>query len=387
MKVLFLLNQPYPNGYALTKRFHLYAKGLLENGISVKILIPKPTGRGHTSLNKSTNGLYEGVEFEYLWKKTTRSNCFFMRRWHDFFGVFRTGVYIAKSRPHFIVTSTFSFSAFLYWKLISLLFSVKFIREKNEVDHHSSASLSKQQFLKTMLINRLFDGFVFISQQLQSFYEYELKVNKPSIIVPILAYDFKLRRDTNVTNNLVYTGTYVERKDGIITLLEAYALVCKKHDDLIFILTGSPEKSPDYQNILYTINQHNLQDKVKFTGYLGEKDLKQLLINARVLLITKPENRQNIYNFPTKLGEYLMTGRPVLTTKVGAVGELLTDKVNVFFSDYTPKAIASNVEYIINNEEKASKVGMRGKEFALNHFNYVSQSKRIISFLNSMKRL
>ncbi len=43
MKILIILNEPYPIGMACTKRIHLYAKGLTELGNNVKIIIPKPT--------------------------------------------------------------------------------------------------------------------------------------------------------------------------------------------------------------------------------------------------------------------------------------------------------------------------------------------------------
>lgn len=61
MRIFLLLNQPYPNGYALSKRFHLYAKGLTENKQEVIILIPKPTDIINKPLNKSTNGFHNFI--------------------------------------------------------------------------------------------------------------------------------------------------------------------------------------------------------------------------------------------------------------------------------------------------------------------------------------
>ena len=126
MKIYLLLNQPYPNGYALTKRFHLYAKGLIRNGHEVKIIIPHPTEYEDKLGNISISGIFEDVKFEYKWKSTKRSNGFLMRRYHDFTGGLKCGLTLIKERPDVVVTSSFSILFFLYVKLISFLFPFKF---------------------------------------------------------------------------------------------------------------------------------------------------------------------------------------------------------------------------------------------------------------------
>lgn len=385
MKILILLNQPYPNGYALSKRFHLYAKGLTENNQEVKILIPKPTEHIEQPLNKSTDGIYDKVEYQYLCKNTIRSKYFLVRRLHDFWGVFITGIFFLTQKPDIVITSTFSNTAFLYWRFITNLLSIKFIREKNEVDFFHLESLTKRHLRIAKGKNKWFDGFIFISKQLKDYTDSVLKIKKKSIIVPILVRDFKKSENRINKNTILYSGTYLERKDGVVTLIKAFSKLVKLNNNLKLILTGSPEKSPDFDMIMKTIKENKLQKNIQFTGYLTENDLQSLVNESEILIVTKPDNRQNSYNFATKLGEYLISGRPVLTTKVGTTGNLFYDKENIFFTEFDADNMVDKIQYILENTRIANKVGDNGRNFAIKEFDYDYQSKRMIEFFKMIK--
>jgi len=385
MRIYLLLNQPYPNGYALSKRFHLYAKGFVEHDQDVKILIPRPTDKIIKPLNNNIKGCYDNIEYKYFWKHTTRSKFFIVRRWHDFFGVFMAGIYFLTKKPDIVITSTFSNIAFFYWKVITYFLSTKFIREKNEVDFLNLSTITYKQIKKAKNKNRWFDGFIFINKQLRDYTNNVLKINKPSIIVPILVKDFKKAEIKINKGTILYSGTYVERKDSLITILNAFNTLVKTYKHIKLILTGSPEISPDYHRIMQIIKENDIGNSIEFTGYLNESVLQKFMSSSEILLVPKPDNRQNRYNFPTKLGEYLITGRPVLSTKVGTIGDLFTGEENIFFTEFDADSMANKIKYVFENTELANKIGENGRKFALKEFNYYYQSKRMIEFFNTIK--
>jgi glycosyltransferase involved in cell wall biosynthesis len=384
MKIFLLLNQPYPNGYALTKRFHLYAKGLIQLGHNVKVIIPFPVEKSSKSINNIISGVYEGVPFEYQWKNTTRSKNFFIRRYHDFLGLFKTALNCYKEKPDFIISASFPLLFFLFLRFISLFRTIRLIREINEVVNMHEEKLTPHEKMLTRLKYSLYDGLIIISQQLSNYLTHELKIKGKNIIVPVLIDDFKPNVENTIRKIIVYTGTYLERKDGIVTILKAFALIKNKYPDYKLVLTGAPERSPDYKEIKNTITNYELSSQIIFTGYIGENELYQTLGSAIMLILAKPENRQNQYNFPTKIGEYLVSGRPVLSTKVGIIGEILEDNKNVFFSKFDTKDLASKIEFIINNPKDAVEVGNEGREFALNNLHYKKHAKRMTNFFIEM---
>ena len=384
MKIYLLLNQPYPNGYALTKRFHLYAKGLVNNGHYSKIIIPQPIKGNEKLLNISTSGIFDDVPFEYTCNDTRRGKSFLMRRYQDFIGTYKVGLICIKERPDIVITSSFSLCFYLYLKFISIITSFKFIREKNEVDYMNEDFISHSKKIRIKYLYSVFNGFVVINNQLLNYMKFDLKIRKIYIVVPILVEDFKRKKKLPIQKTIVYTGTYLERKDGILTILNAFAEIKHKYPDYKLLLTGSPQRSKDYVEIMNTIAFKELESQVNFTGYLSENALRDVLMSANMLILAKPENRQNYYNFPTKVGEYLMSGRPVIATKVGVIGEILEDKKNVIFSEYEIHNIAEKMEFVIQNPEMVDKIGSSGREFALENFDYLKHTKKMVDYFQSL---
>ena len=385
MKILLLLNQSYPNGYALPKRFHLYAKGFIKNGHLAKIIIPRPTEKFGNSDKNPAKGIYEDVPFEYSSNSNIRSNHFFQRRYVDFYSFLKTGHTIYKEKPNIIITSNFSISFIIFIKIISLLRPFKLVKEKCEIDYLDKENINRYQKVYIKLINNFYDGFIFITKYIEEFHNQEIKSKKPFINVPILIEDLQLyESNTNHSKNILYTGTFLERKDGIITILKAFSLFIKKNPDYKLILTGTPEKSPSYQEINRIIEKENIKSNIEFTGYLHDYDLKKIVSNTELHILTKPYNRQNRYNFSTRIGECLITGKPILATKVGIIADLLTDNYNVFFTDYSPESIHEKIEFIINNKELAYKIGQNGRVFALNNFDFEFHTKKMIHFFNKL---
>ena len=384
MKILLLLNQPYPNGYALTKRFHLYAKGFIKNGHSAKLIIPIPREKIGKSNNNLSKGYHEGVPFEYSWRNCERSNSFIIRRYHDFYGAIKTGIIIINEKPDIIITSSFSFFIYCYLKLISLFMSFKLIREKCEVDHLNKDNINQFEKIQIKIINSFFNGFIVITRQLEEYQKYILESKSPCIKVPILVEDFKTGSLFQIQKRIVYTGTFLERKDGIITILKAFSKLRIYYPEYKLLLTGSPVSSPDYQKIVDTINEENLDNYVVFTGYLQERELQNTICSAELHILTKPENRQNHYNFPTKIGEYMITGRPIIATNVGVIGELLTNNINIFFAEYSSDAIAEKMKYIIENKQFATQIGNNGRLYALCNFDYEYHTNKMIEFFTKL---
>jgi glycosyltransferase involved in cell wall biosynthesis len=262
-------------------------------------------------------------------------------------------------------------------KFISFLSPFKFFHEKNEIDymHHDKISYIKK--LRIKLIESVFHGFIVINDELSDYLTNELKFRKSIIKVPILVEGFKVNEKLHVNKTIVYTGTYQERKDGILTILNAFSKIKNRYPEYKLVLTGSPQRSVNYEEILKIIKTNEMQRQVHFTGYLSEEDLRKVLTTANMLVLAKPENRQNNYNFPTKLGEYLISGRPVITTKVGVTGKILEDKIKVVFAEFEIADISKKMEFIINNPLQASQIGAGGRKYALENFDYLDHTNRM----------
>lgn len=392
MKILAIYNGGYPYGYAMSKRLHLYCKGLVEHAHEVKVVLPLKTETSKKCLNTQTKGQFESVYFEHLSKSTMRSTNFLTRKLDDLTSYFKLLNYLIKNKADvFVVVDIRNNFRFLIL-LIAYLKKVKVVYEINE---HPQLLIScalgvKIGFwIETTLLYPLFDGFIVISEALNELVD-KYKGKKAKIIkIPILI-DLQKSISTKPfnTNNpfIFHSGSLSEPKDGIIGMLEGYALAVKKLNKTIdFLFTGSLDSNPNKEKINSIIKENGIKDHVKFLGYISEEELNTYLSNCALLIINKHSNLQNTFCFPTKLGEYLSFSKPIIMTSVGELSYYFKDGENAYVvSPGDPTLIANKIIDIFNNPEKSNEIGNKGRKTAEAEFNYKIHIKRLSKFFENL---
>lgn len=165
-------------------------------------------------------------------------------------------------------------------------------------------------------------------------------------------------------------------------MIKAFAIVAEKVLDVkLYIIGKTPLTEQKFDNYLL-IKRLNLEDRVVFTGVVSAKEMPQLLVNADVLALDRPDNKQAKYGFPTKLGEYLLSGNPVVVTSVGDITKFLTDGVSALIaSPQNPKNFADKLLWALTYTEEAICLGGRGKMIALEFFNSLTETQKLYSFM------
>jgi glycosyltransferase involved in cell wall biosynthesis len=127
----------------------------------------------------------------------------------------------------------------------------------------------------------------------------------------------------------------------------------------------------------------NMKGRIIFLGQLPRTDIPKYLTNAKILALARPQSIVSDAGFPSKLTEYLATGKPVVVTSVGDIPVYLEDNKNAFLSKPdSVDAFADKLDYVLSNYEFAQQVGEKGKELTETIFNYNFQAKRIIDFID-----
>lgn len=184
---------------------------------------------------------------------------------------------------------------------------------------------------------------------------------------------------------LAFTGTLSEPKDGILSLLYAFKIVVDEYPDISLIIAGSGTKY-QIQTIQEKITELGLADKAKFVGEIPGDDIPALICHAIILVSARPPSLQAEYGFPTKIVEYMATGRPIVTTSYGDLNNYLSDNQNAFIaSSSNPKVFSAKIMEALGDSINANNVGNQGRELAKKCFNPISQTKLIINFIDELK--
>lgn len=123
-------------------------------------------------------------------------------------------------------------------------------------------------------------------------------------------------------------------------------------------------------------------ERIRFFGRVDRKTLLVALKKAHLLVVNKPAaDDYSNYSFSSKILEYMASGTPLLTTRVGGMPEDYYPYFS-FIDDETTAGIAQAIETILaQDEDTLDKMGKRAKNFADAEKNYLSQTKKILTFL------
>lgn len=388
MKIAILLSEPYPFGMACTKRIHLYAKGLFRYNNDIEIIIPMPTENPGKIRNDKVTGEYEGINFKYSYKTTVRSKSFLGRRIHDFISLLNALFLLIQFNPDILLIAGKPFKYVLLGKVCSLLTKAKLVREKSEVPFYQYEKISWLKKVRIKAEFQLFDGLLVISETLKDFFLNNLSLKMKVLVVPILinSSNAKLNKHSPATiePNLIYTGSLINKKDGILIIIKAFSRILKENRNLRLKLTGEIANSIDKEKILTLIDNLGIKGKIELLGYISEEKLQILTSTATALLLAKPNNRQNRFNMATKIGEYLLTGRPIIISTIDPVCQYLTNRQDAFIVNPNEEAIAREVKFIIDNPREAGIIGLNGKKSAIRLFDYKIHTLRIDDFLKNL---
>ena len=170
----------------------------------------------------------------------------------------------------------------------------------------------------------------------------------------------------------MYVGN-LERYQGVDLLLEAFALAVKDREDAVLIVVGGkPEQVADYQRKAVALS---VGDRVTFVGSVPVECLGRVLNFSDVLL--SPRIKGN--NTPMKLYSYLLSGKPVLATRLTTHTQAVTDE-HVLLVEPTVNGMARGIRRLMDSKELRDRLGAAGRELAMRCYTFAAYRKRLESF-------
>ena len=288
---------------------------------------------------------------------------------------------------------SYSYSIFInniFW-FFCKLHNIKFVYLVDEYPYSVLYPQKYNSLYKWYELNRyhkLFDLILVMTTPLQEFYS---KLKKGNGKIEIIPMTVEPERFENILNEqlfqkpyFAYAGYLGDDKDGVDILIKAFGIVAKEYDDLLLVLIGYSNNQVHHDNLIKLSKDNNIIDRVIFTGRIHRDEVPRYFCNSIGLLLARPDNIQAKGGFPTKLGEYLATGKPVVVTKVGEIPEYLKDNHNAFLAEPdSAESFALKMIELLMDKDNAYRVGINGKKLTEEVFNYKVQANHILEILNN----
>jgi glycosyltransferase involved in cell wall biosynthesis len=223
---------------------------------------------------------------------------------------------------------------------------------------------------------------VVISQALKDFIINQYNLNSDMILV---AHDGVDLKNFNILENkeqlrekyfseikdkfiVLYTGSQ-ERGKGVEMIINA----ASKLRDLIFVVIGSQEDKKIDNLIFKKRKSHE-----EIPKYLKAADLLVLPMNK--------ELSYSAYSSPLKLFEYMASETPILTSKIGAISEILNEKNSFLFNPGRKDDFEEKILYVKKNRLEAE-ITTRETLRGVKNYTWENRVMSILKFINGISNI
>lgn len=355
------------------------AVGLSQHEYEVIDIRPSGTKISMNAIHLNSKTIeYEGIIIERTLKSTKKSKNIFIKIFRPtrerFFALRLFKRKIKKNSVVYLISGS-NFDCLFYY-ILSKLFKYKYVHERSEYP----MLVRNPKPIKTFYYNKmilpwcfkLFDGMVIMTDTLINFYSKFVRASCIICKIPMTVDTDRFSRKSERREKYIgYVGSFSSKKDGVDNLIKAFGLIKNEIDGYVLKIAGSSKNFEEKKHLTDLSIKYDLEDKLEFVGQKTREQIPDFLMKASLLVLARPESKQAEGGFPTKLGEYLSTGKPVIVTEVGEINHYLVNGKNAYFvKPGSVEDLSRKMKQVIHEYTVAETIGKEGKKVAINKFDY-----------------
>ena len=370
------LNSKKPLNQAAQKYHRLLSEGFaMNNGIKVNTVTSMPVTRSSIDkfYIKSSTENVNNVNYNYL----PIINLPIIKNLLIFLSSFiKTSIFCIKNKDSIVICDILNVSV-----SIGALISAKLLRKKNVgiVTDLPNLLAKNNKKLSVKINNKImnsFSSYVFLTEEMKNVVECK---NKRYIVieghVDSTMIDIPNKLENKYDKKVCLYAGGIQKIYGIKYLTEAFIEANIDNSELHIYGSG------DFEDELVEIcKKHN---SIKYFGVKENDYVVKDQLKATLLINPRPTNEEYTkYSFPSKNMEYMVSGTPVLTTKLPGMPKEYEDYIYLI-EDESIEGISKILKQILQKtNQELHQMGFNAKQFVLKEKNNILQAKRIINMIN-----
>ncbi len=236
--------------------------------------------------------------------------------------------------------------------------------------------LSKIYVRNAEKIQGLFDGYIYLSRHMSDVINPKAPFEVMEGVADVSNVCKPELRKKHHPRAIMYAGS-LNSIYGLDNLVKAFELLDNKNIELWFFGAGDYEKD---------IKKYASKDKrIKFFGRVSRDKILDYEKKASLLVNVRDCSEDYTkYSFSSKTIEYMLSGTPVLTTRLAGIPD---EYFNYVFSigDNNVETIKNELlQFMSCTDEELLGMGIKAQQFVAENKNACVQAKKVIDFINKV---
>ena len=187
-------------------------------------------------------------------------------------------------------------------------------------------------------------------------------------------YDIDIEPATQ-NKRMVCVGRLCEQK-GQLLLVEAAVKLIEEGEELQLILAGDGPMRADIEAL---IEQHDLAEKIQITGWISSDRVRKELLDSAVLVL--PSFAEGL---PVVIMEAMALGRPVITTYIAGIPELVIPGENGWLVPAGSfEALVSTMRLVLQTSDiELQRLGNNARQRVIERHNIDTEAKKLAMFFS-----
>lgn len=175
---------------------------------------------------------------------------------------------------------------------------------------------------------------------------------------------------------VAYAGNY-RPYQGVDVLIEAAHRLVEAGEPFEFSFVGDIDRFAGVKRAA----REKLGERMTVHGQVAYRAMPEILAEAHILVIPRPAHETARFGFPSKLAEYLATGRPTVATRVGDMAQAIVDGETGLLvapgsADELHRALLK-----LRDPQLRARLGGAGRRYAQDRLAWPVLARRVEAFL------
>ena len=368
--------------------FDALVTGLVNENVNVTCISALPFSKNNTNLHeiKREEERY-GAKYIYLGFRISTIN-----RLHDLYvntkKEVQNWINQTEGKRRFVICDSLVLMCSLPARKLAQKNGIPVVAFVTDYPSLATSIKGKSGYVKSFLSNifdktadndlKKYDGYILVAKGLSELIGKKcdnFEIIEDIVSIPDETNVCKRREDNKKI--IVYGGALCERF-GINKLVDAIQLI--KDEKLELHLYGSGESEQ------YILDAQKKDKRVYYGGTVSFEDMIKIEKNSDLLINPRPSDETfSKYSFPSKTLSYILSGTPVLSTRIPGIPKEYEDLL-FWFDDESTESIAEKIIEILNLSPKILREkGAQAYAYVCENKNANAQAKKVIKYLSQIK--